>query len=127
MIGLEHVLAFGGDLAGLDAIGFVGQRGLAGEAFRIVDLHVNVSARHGLDAAQDPQQRHPRLHVFLGHLGADEGLDLHRTLHLQRAEQLDGLRRQRAEFLAREVEAKVVVAERAHDARPDQDQGQGAD
>ena len=51
MVGLEHVVALGGDLAGLDAVGAVGQGGLLGEAIGIVDLRLNLAVAAAASAS----------------------------------------------------------------------------
>ena len=42
VVGLEHAVAQGGDLAGFDAVGLVGQGGLLGESFGVVDLRLDL-------------------------------------------------------------------------------------
>ena len=88
-------------------------------------IDLNLVAADGLELAQRGEQVEPRLHVGLGHVGADEVLDHHRVLGVQVLDQLAALRRQRTELFAGHVGPQPVVA-RQEDVQADDhgDQGQ---
>ena len=78
-----------GDLARLDAVAFLGQRGLAAVTLGVVDLHSHLVAANGLQLRERGSKFSRGLHIVLGHRGANEGVDLHRPLDFQVADQLE--------------------------------------
>ena len=94
------------------------------EDVRVMDPNDHAVARERVHFAQHVEQVGPHLHVRLGHLRADVGIDVDRALVVEHAEQADRLRAKTTEPLAGGVHAAIETRGQYRQPRGHRQQGQ---